>query len=274
MLSLSIRSSGFAFVISSVLYLGCSSNEPEPVDCSLSELAIDAAGQDPTSCNANDGSITATATGGTEPYKFTINTGSFGTASEFTNLGGGNYTVKVRDKNDCENSIEVLLVIPGADPLHATSISTDDTECLTNNGIIEVTAGGGAPPYEYRIGTGAFSGVSIFNNLAPGNYSVAIKDNTGCIFTKSAVVNKGDSQTSLSVDVEPIIQSKCAITNCHNGSESPNLTTASAIIANATSIKSVTQSGQMLKAGSSAGPLSDAQKALIACWVDEGAKNN
>ncbi len=260
----------FLFLLLSLLNCGCSNNEPAPVDCSISDLTMDAVGANPTSCAANDGSIAAAATGGLEPYKFALNSGSFSTASTFIGLGGGSYTVRVKDKNGCESTFSVILVIPGDNPLNATASSTADTECLNNNGTIEVTASGGTAPYEYRVGAGSFSDVPTFNNLAPGNYSVAVRDDAGCIFTKSVTIAKGDSQTSLSADVEPIIDTECAITSCHNGSESPDLRTASAIITHASQIKSVTQSGFMPRNGS----LTSSQKALIGCWVDEGAKNN
>lgn len=258
----------------SLFFSSCSNNEPKPVDCSISDLAIDAVGVDPTSCGANDGSISVTAIGGNEPYKFALNTGSFGSAPTFTNLGGGNYTVRVKDKNGCESTINVELVIPGSNPLSATTNSIADTECVSNNGVIEVTASGGTAPYKYRVGTDPFGDVSVFNNLPPGNYSIAVRDAVDCIFTKGVTISKGDSQTSLSDDIEPIIDTKCAITGCHNGARSPNLTSPQSIIENASRIKSVTQSGQMPESGSSAGPLNATQKALIACWVDEGAKNN
>src|SRR5688572_19287374 len=97
-----------------MLFYGCAKDsEPVPVDCDLSDLGIEATGQNPTGCSANDGSITASATGGTEPYKFAINTGAFGTSPVFNNLGGGNYVVLVKDKNECVRSVEVLLQLPG-----------------------------------------------------------------------------------------------------------------------------------------------------------------
>jgi hypothetical protein len=254
---------------------GCStSDSPEPVDCNLSDLAIEATGLNPTGCSINDGSIMASATGGDEPYKFALNSGSFVSLSTFSNLSGGNYTVRVKDKNGCEASVQVVLQIPGDNPLNATTTSTADTECLDNNGTIEITASGGTAPYKYKLGTDPFGDNPVFSNLPPGNYSIAVRDFADCVFTKGVTVTKGDSQTSLSGDVEPIIDTKCAITGCHNGSKSPNLTSTQSIIENASRIKSVTQSGQMPESGSSAGPLSAAQKALIACWVDEGAKNN
>lgn len=271
-----LKLSGFVISFSFLIFLwSCSTNsEPEPVDCDLSDLVIEAEGQNPTGCSVNDGAITASATGGDEPYKFAINTGSFGTSPVFNNLGGGNYLVLVKDKNDCVRAVEILLQLPGADPLTAEAIIVSDTECLDNNGSIQINPSGGTPPYEYKIGTGAFSDVPSFNGLAPGKYSIAVRDDADCIFVKGITVGKGDSQTSLANDIKLIIETKCAITGCHSGSQSPNLTTNANIISNANQIKSLTQSGQMPKSSSSAGALTAEQKALIACWVDEGAKNN
>ena len=263
------------FIVSIMLFYGCSNNnEPVPVDCDVSDLGIDAAGQNPTGCSANDGSITASATGGTEPYKFAINTGSFGTSPVFNNLGGGNYVVLVKDKNECVRSVEILLQIPGANPLSAEAIIVLDTECLDNNGSIQINPAGGTPPYEFKLGSGTFNDVSLFINLAPGNYSIAVRDDASCIFVKGVTVGKGDSQTSLANDIEPIIETKCAIASCHSGSQSPNLTITENIISNASKIKTLTQGGQMPPSNSSAGALTADQKALISCWVDEGAKNN
>jgi len=266
-----LKLSAYGLCISLWFFTGCSSgDEPEPFDCTASDLDLIANGQNPTSCTANDGTITATASGGKEPYTFAINTGSFGTSATFNNLGGGSFIVRVKDKNNCEKSIELVLMIPGANPLTATISPVEDTECVGNNGSLEVIASGGQPPYQYKIGTGTFSDAAIFSGLAPGNYSIGVKDAAGCVITKGATVGKGDTQTSLAFDVKPIIETKCAITNCHNGSRSPDLTSPSSIISHASQIKGLTQSGAMPKNGS----LSPSQKALIACWVDEGAKNN
>lgn len=258
-----------------ILFYGCSSNnEPQPVDCDISDLAIEVTAQNPTGCSANDGSITALASGGKGPYTFAINTGSFVADPTFTGLSGGNYLVLVKDRNDCIRSAEILLLIPGTNALIAEAVISVDTECLDNNGSIDLLASGGTPPYQYKLGTGAFSTTSVFNNLAPGNYSVAVKDEANCIFVKGVTVAKGDSQVSLANDVRPIIETKCAITGCHSGSQSPNLNVVNNIISNASRIKTLTQGGQMPPSNSSAGGLSTAQKALIGCWVDEGAKDN
>lgn len=268
---LRVRPSFFVLLSAiSMFNVSCTNDTPEPVDCSLSDLAIEAVGQDPTSCVANDGSITCTATGGDGPYKFSINTGSFSSSPVFNNLGGGDYLVNVMDKNGCKRSFQMLLQIPSLDALAATATGQEDTQCIGGNGSVTVEASGGTAPYQYKIGTGSFIDTPTFNGLASGNYTIAVKDATECTFTKGVIVPRGDSQTSLDNDVKPIIETKCAITNCHNGSEPPNLTMNSNIITHAQTIKSLTQSGAMPREGS----ISDTQKAIIACWVDDGAKNN
>jgi hypothetical protein len=261
-----------AYALLSVsIYFGCSSSdEPEKVDCTLSDLSVEAAGQNPADCASGNGSISVTPAGGKEPYKFALNTGSFGSSSTFTNLGAGDFMVRVKDKNGCEVATTVSLQIPGADALTATTDVIEDTECFGSNGSVEVIAAGGTPPYQFKIGAGAFNDISTFNGLAPGNYSLAVKDGANCVFTKGITVGRGDTGTSLELDVKPIIEQNCAITNCHNGSQSPDLRSIANIRSHASQIKSLTQSGEMPKDGN----LTATEKALIACWVDDGAKNN
>lgn len=249
----------------------CSGNdEPSEFDCSTSDLKIIKESLvHPTNCTG-DGSITVTGTGGKTPYTYALNAGAFGNVADFTNLAAGDYTIRVKDKNGCQALIELSLQLPGADPLTVEVSLTADTECFTNNGIIEVTASGGQEPYQYKFGNSVFGSEATFEGLAPGNYSVSVKDALDCIFVKNIIVTKGNSQTSLRNDIEPIIDETCAVPDCHGGSESPNLTSLSDIRSNAVAIKRETQNGNMPEEGS----LTAEQKALIACWVDEGAHDN
>jgi hypothetical protein len=257
--------------VSIVLYAGCSgSDDPGKVDCSTSDLALTFDSTDPESCVLTNGTITVVPAGGKEPYTFALNAGAFGATSQFTQLSAGDYIVRVKDKNGCMvETDEIQLRIPGGD-LTATASAEPDTECVGNNGTITITAAGGTQPYTYKIGTGAFGTNAAFTSLAPGNYTVTVQDAEGCLFPKPATVSRGDTGTSLSGDIQPIINTNCAIPNCHNGSQSPNLSSLSGIRSNAAGIKAQTQSGAMPKEGS----ITAAEKALIACWVDDGAKDN
>lgn len=79
---------------------------------------------------------------------------------------------------------------------------------------------------------------------------------------------------SFSANVLPLIQTKCATNSgCHAAGAVNSggvLTTHAQISAKASAIKSSVNAGTMPKSGS----LTNAEKAIISCWVDAGALNN
>ena len=81
------------------------------------------------------------------------------------------------------------------------------------------------------------------------------------------------TNASFSVNVSPIIQSNCAITDCHaaGSANGPGALTSYSQIKNAAvEIKSAVVSRFMPQNGS----LSSSQIKSISCWVDAGAPNN
>lgn len=70
-------------------------------------LAISVAKTDAT---CTGGSITITASGGTQPYQYSINGGtSFQASNSFTGIAGGTYNVVVKDAANCTQSQQVSL---------------------------------------------------------------------------------------------------------------------------------------------------------------------
>ncbi|MCU0382512.1 MAG: SprB repeat-containing protein [Cyclobacteriaceae bacterium] len=55
-----------------------------------------------TQCNGGNGSLTVTASGGVAPYTYKLGSGSFGNSNIFANLENGNYTVTVKDADNCQ----------------------------------------------------------------------------------------------------------------------------------------------------------------------------
>lgn len=246
-----------------ILFTGCSGggDEPGEFDCSTSDLAATFVSDDPESCALVNGSITVTATGGREPYTYALNSGNFSSNATFSQLSGGDYVVRIKDKNGCiVETDEIQLRIPGND-LNASVVTEADTECNSNNGSITVNATGGTSPYEYKINNQAFGASATFNSLSAGSHTVTVKDAAGCLFPKAVTVQRGDTGTSLTADIMPIIQANCAVSGCHNGSQTPNLSSTTGVLNNAAAIKTQTQSGAMPKQGS----ITATQKALIAC---------
>lgn len=68
-------------------------------------------------CFSDTGSITINASLGVPPYKYQFGTGIFGDVNVFANLKFGNYTITVKDKDDCPKIINVTV------PRGITSIS-------------------------------------------------------------------------------------------------------------------------------------------------------
>lgn len=254
------------------LQLSCSSDDvTQTIDCSQSSLAISLMGAtDASSCSAADGEIMVVASGGVEPYTFEI--GAVTNASgSFNALTAGTYEVKVTDANSCERLLDVS-VSAAASTLSLTTTSTPDTDCLTGNGTITATSSGGVEPYEYKLNDGSFGTTSTFTTLAAGNYTVEVKDSEGCSFIKDVSIAKGETGVSFDAQIKPIINTKCALSGCHNGDNGANRnwTVFSNVKANAANIKTLTGNRTMPQTGS----LTQDQIDLIACWVDDGAQDN
>jgi len=256
-----------------LLLSGCGgSDEEDPQPNCDSPPTISVSSTSATSsCTAEDGSITVAGSGGTEPLEFSIDGSSFQASGEFTNLAPGTYTLLVRDAEGCTSDEVEATVDAGGTDLTASISTTADTQCFQNNGTIEITASGGEPPYEFSIGDG-FGSDASFSSLSPGSYDVITRDATGCSITATASVERGDTGTSYENDIKPIILANCAISGCHNGDNGADKdwTDFSLFQSNAQEVKTRTQNGSMPQTGS----ITEQQKALIACWVDEGAKDN
>ncbi len=132
-------------------------------------------------CNAdNSGSINVSATGGWGGYEYqleNLTTGlierDFNSDNIFTNLSSGEYTIKVRDFNGCENSSNITLT----DPTPINGVAS----LITPNTIEISSVVGGTPPYEYSIDGNVFSSIPIFENLENGViYIPIIRDSKGC----------------------------------------------------------------------------------------------
>jgi hypothetical protein len=139
------------------------------------------------SCNgSSDGSATASATGGFEPYSY-LWSNNVTTASN-TNLSIGTYTVTITDANGCINTASYTVTQPS--PLTGT-ITKNDVTCFgTSNGSISVIGKGGTPSYLYSLNNGDYTNTNSWINLIPGSYSVSVKDANDCIYNTSVVITQ------------------------------------------------------------------------------------
>ncbi|MEO7312609.1 MAG: hypothetical protein ABIX01_19645 [Chitinophagaceae bacterium] len=129
------------------------------------------------SCTAANGSITINATGGVLPYTYNINGGGYFISNVFNNLLPGPYAVTVKDNNGCITGVNIVL-LNSAVPTVTAAVRA--TSCNLSNGTITATATGGIAPLQYSIDGTTFQNSNFFNNLAPGSYTLYVKDVNGC----------------------------------------------------------------------------------------------
>ncbi len=149
------------------------------------------------SCNGGtDGTATVgSVSGGNSGYTYSINGGSFSTATTFSNLSAGDHVIAVRDSKGCEATETVTVSQP--DTLTLTGSTTTAVSCNggTDGTVTVGTASGGNSGYTYSISGGTFSSATTFNNLAAGDHLITVKDSKGCEATETVTVSQPDTLT-------------------------------------------------------------------------------
>lgn len=173
--------------------------EPQP----LKLTANDVKG---VSCTgADDGSISLSATGGTPAYRISFNNGPFGNQSTFTNLGTGTYIIVLEDQSGCTDQISVTIENPS--PLEIVTDELKDASCAgQNDGLISVSANGGVAPYAYQISGSIYTGISSFSQLIPGDYTINVRDDNGCVATENFTINE---PPAINIEIAEKIDPNC-----------------------------------------------------------------
>ncbi len=134
-----------------------------------------------------NGVITVGATGGTKPYLFSWNSGTFAVDSVKNNLLGGLNTIVVMDANLCTANITKTLVDP--DSISLKFITKREKCAGLNDGMATALTSGGTRPFTYEWPPVLGFVTDTFKiNLAPNTYSVTVKDFNACQKTASFTI--------------------------------------------------------------------------------------
>ncbi|HBF89053.1 MAG TPA: hypothetical protein DDX39_10465, partial [Bacteroidales bacterium] len=168
-----------------------------------------------TDCfGSSDGSISASAIGGTLPYSYAWPSGAGATSS---GLISGTYEVTVTDGNGCTSTASDF--VPEPTDITA-SVTTTDVLCNGGNtGSATVIASGGTGTLEYLWDDADAQDVSTASNVIAGTYNVIVTDANGCTETASGVVGE---PTVLSISVSLIDD-----VSCNGGSDGQTTVSAS-----------------------------------------------
>lgn len=143
----------------------------------------------PVNCyGTNTGSASVYAWGGTPPYNYNWNTVPAQTTQNVLNIFAGNYFVTVTDDNGCYVIDSVIVTQPN--DLIGTVLSSTNVSCYNgSNGVANVVASGGTPPYLYVWGTVPQQNGQSASGLQAGTYVVTITDNNNCQTIINVTIN-------------------------------------------------------------------------------------
>lgn len=162
---------------------------------------------------ANDGSASASPTGGVMPYSYIWSNDS--TSQTITGLSAGNYSVTVTDANGCSNEASVIINAGDCDLMVTNTIV--NASCFgAQDGSAAVSVSGGIEPYSYAWDNGATD--SLITMQSAGNYTLTITDNAACSFIISLSIDEPDSIQIMFDQVLP------ACPNENSGSLTANVT--------------------------------------------------
>lgn len=133
-------------------------------------------------CTSATATVTVTSLGA--DYTYSINGTDFDDDLVFTNVAPGAYTVTAKNLLGCTMSSAVTVNEAPSTPATPVVIVTQPT-CSTAGSIVILSPTGTG--IEYSIGDD-YQSSAIFADVAPGNYTVTVRNGGGCTNTGSAII--------------------------------------------------------------------------------------
>lgn len=124
--------------------------------------------------------VTVTASGGTSPYTYSINGGSYQSSNSFLNILAGTQTITVKDSKGCTSVKSLSITQPAPPSALAGTATSPGISCNGGTAIVTVAATGGTSPY---TGVGTFT-------VTAGSYNYTITDAAGASTTAAITITQ------------------------------------------------------------------------------------
>lgn len=148
------------------------------------------------------GVLELTGSGGLAPYQYSLGNAAFQDVGRFTGLGASEYTVVIKDKNECDNTATYSIVT--INPKIEISTSVTDVSCFGgSDGEIKTAIAGGVVPFQYQW-TGSTTTSSTATGLTTGSYTVKVTDKAGCIMEATASIAQPNQALTTSLATVPV----------------------------------------------------------------------
>jgi gliding motility-associated-like protein len=123
----------------------------------------------------------------TAPVEYSFNNGAWQTSNTFSNLTVGIYKIKIRDITGCMDSLDVPVTQLYPDFLISSTNIVAASCTGSGDGTVTINLAGGKNPYQYSLDGVNFQTSNVFN-LAPGNYTVTVKDDNNCTAAQNVFI--------------------------------------------------------------------------------------
>lgn len=149
----------------------------------------------------SNGIIIGSASGGTQPYEYSINNGTSWQLLDTFHVPAGAYTLMIRDAHGCSLSRTVNVTEPFA---LTANISTLNATCNGGaDGQILVLGAGGNSTYTYSLDGAAFQQNNLYS-VTSGNHQVTVQDMLGCSVSYPVTVGLTNNLT-FTPQTDPVI---------------------------------------------------------------------
>ncbi len=163
--------------------------DPIEVEVEVRKVPVAVFEEKPVSCiNGNDGEIRLISVDPSGPNTFTLlPAGTSNSTGTFTGLTAGNYTIRVQENGSpCFEEFQIEVTQP--EPLALINLVQQDPTCGEINGNVRFEITGGVKDYQLTINSKPLTDFTFsltgdtyeVRNLAPGAYSVVIRDANSC----------------------------------------------------------------------------------------------
>ncbi len=177
---------------------GCTAPVPVTITQPAAALSATATPTNVSCFGSSNGSITATGTGGVPPYDYSLDGVTFQVSGTFGSLAAGTYTVTVRDAALTTFDVPVTITQPASLVSGSVSSQTNVLCFGSTTGSVTVAGSGGTPPYQYKLGSGAYQASDTFSTLGAGTYTVTVQDANNCSAVVSVTITQPVAAITLS----------------------------------------------------------------------------
>ncbi|MFB6306761.1 MAG: SprB repeat-containing protein [Flavobacteriales bacterium] len=195
-------------------------SEPDSID-----IQEDLAMHKDASCKDTcDGQLEGSASGGVGGYMFALDdTGSFQSDSLFNSLCAATYNLKVKDTNNCRDSIDITINEPAAISISFVNVSHNSCP-EDSNGTATADVTGGISPYNYQWNDPDNQTTQTADNLPVGTWTVTVTDDSACQNEDSVTINGPAAYDIDTSTVDVSCNGSCngeAIVNINSGGTPP-----------------------------------------------------